>query len=96
MLVSDRFVLFASGSNTTGDGGIVVQQGTQNVGELYGYDSGVQRWGFTGSFDATSTSYAPEAYIAAVIDEDNGQTEIAKYQKNGNIRVSGSDIYIYA
>jgi hypothetical protein len=96
LLVADRFVLFASGSNATGDGGIVVQQGTQNIGELYGYDSGVQRWGFTGSFDATSTSYAPEAYIAAVVDVDGGQSDIAKYQKNGNIRVSGSDIYIYA
>lgn len=96
LLVADRFVLFASGSNTTGDGGIIVQQGTQNIGELYGYDSGVQRWGFTGSFDATSTSYAPEAYIAAVVDVDGGQSDIVKYQKNGNIRVSGSDIYIYA
>lgn len=96
LLVADRFVLFASGSNTTGDGGIVVQQGTQNVGELYGYDSTATRWGFTGSFNASSTSYAPEAFIAAVIDEDNGQADIAKYQKNGNIRVSGSDIYIYA
>ncbi len=96
LLVADRFVLFASGSNATGDGGIVVQQGTQNIGELYGYDSGVQRWGFTGSFNATSTSYAPEAYIAAVVDVDGGQSDIAKYQKNGNIRVSGSDIYIYA
>lgn len=96
LLVADRFVLFASGSNTTGDGGIIVQQGTQNIGELYGYDSGVQRWGFTGSFDATSTSYTPEAYIAAVVDVDGGQSDIAKYQKNGNIRISGSDIYIYA
>jgi hypothetical protein len=96
LLVADRFVLFASGSNTVGDGGIIVQQGTQNIGELYGYDSGVQRWGFTGSFDASSTSYAPEAYIAAVVDVDGGQSDIAKYQNNGNIRVSGSDIYIYA
>ena len=53
LLVADRFVLFASGSNTTGDGGIVVQQGTQNIGELYGYDSGTTRWGFTSSFNAT-------------------------------------------
>lgn len=96
LLVADRFALFASGSNTVGDGGIVIQQGTQNVGELYGYDSAALRWGFTGSFDAASTSYTPEAFIAAVIDEDNGQVDIAKYQKNGNIRVSGSDIYIYA
>jgi len=96
LLVADRFVLFASGSNTTGDGGIVVQQGTQNVGELYAYDSAAVRWGFTGSFDASSPSYTPEAFIAAVVDIDGGQTDIAKYQKNGNIKISGSDIWIYA
>ena len=57
--VADRFVLFASGSNTAGDGGIVIQQGTQNVGELYGYDSGTTRWGFTSSFSANQAAFTP-------------------------------------
>jgi hypothetical protein len=61
--VADRFVLFASGSNTTGDGGIVIQQGTQNVGELYGYDSATNRWAFTSSFTANVSSFTPAAFI---------------------------------
>ena len=96
LLVSDRFVLFASGSTTTGDGGIVVQQATQNVGELFGYDSGVTRWGFTGSFSADSSAYTPEAYVAAVLDISAGHSDIAKYQKNGNIKIDSGDIWIYA
>ena len=54
--VADRFILMASGSNTTGDGGIVVQQATQNVGEAFAWDSGVSRWGVTGSFTANNAS----------------------------------------
>ena len=73
LLVADRFVLFASGSTTTGDGGIVVQQGTQNVGELFGYDSGTTRWGFTSSFDASTSTFTPSVYVGAV-QTGTGQT----------------------
>ena len=45
LLVADRFVLFASGSTTTGDGGIVVQQGTQDVGELFGFEATASKMG---------------------------------------------------
>lgn len=96
LLVADRFALFASGSNTTGDGGIVIQQGTQNVGELYGYDSGVSRWGFTSSFDASVSSYTPSAYVAAIIDIQAGHVDVAAYQKTGNIKIDNGDIYIYS
>jgi hypothetical protein len=61
--VSDRFVLFASGSNTAGDGGIVIQQGTQNVGELFGYENSANRWGFTSSFNAASPSFTAAAFV---------------------------------
>ena len=96
LLVADRFVLFASGSSTAGDGGIIVQQGTQNVGELFGYENSADRWGFTSSFDAASTSYTPSAFVAAVVDVDGGQLDIAQYQKNGNIKIDGGDIWIYS
>jgi len=61
--VADRFILLASGSNTTGDGGLVIQQANQNVGELFGYDSNTNRWGVTSSFDASQPSYVPTAYM---------------------------------
>ena len=61
--VADRFVLFASGSNTAGDGGIVIQQATQNIGELFAYENSVNRWGFTSSFNASSPSYTAAAFV---------------------------------
>jgi hypothetical protein len=73
LLVADRFVLFASGSVSTGDGGIVVQQGTQNVGETFAYDSAATRWGFTSSFNAASSSFTPAVYVGAV-QTGTGQT----------------------
>ena len=97
--VADRFVLFASGSNTTGDGGIVIQQGTQNVGELFGYDSGVTRWGLTSSFSADQPSFTPDAFMAAVVISAslNPNDAPARYNAAGNIYVSGDEsIYIYS
>ena len=97
LLVADRFVLFASGSTTTGDGGIVVQQGTQDVGELFGFEATAARWGLDTAFNAADSSFTPEAYVSAVVDiQAAGQSDIARYQKNGNIKIDSGDIYIYS
>jgi hypothetical protein len=102
LLVADRFVLFASGSNTTGDGGIVVQQGTQNIGELYGYDSGTARWGFTSSFNATGNSFTPIVYAGAVETSAVAPSAAPIYggasNGFGTIHVDSNtgDIFIYA
>ena len=102
LLVADRFVLFASGSNATGDGGIVVQQDTQNIGELYGYDSGTTRWGFTSSFDATDNSFTPAVFAGAVEANLAAPSADPIYggalNGFGTIHVDSStgDIYIYA
>jgi hypothetical protein len=100
--VADRFVLFASGSNTAGDGGIVIQQATQDVGEVFGYDSGTTRWGLTGSFTANQSSFTPDAFMAAVtsLSSTNPNTSgpAARYNAVGNIYVSSNDesIWIYS
>ena len=97
--VADRFILLASGSNTTGDGGLVVQQGTQGVGETFAYDSGVSRWGITGSFDASNPSFVPEAFMSAVIEgaASDPTAVIAKLTKKGNIFVAADEsIWIYS
>jgi hypothetical protein len=100
--VADRFILLASGSNTTGDGGLVVQQGTQNIGELYGYDAAINRWAFTSSFTANQSVFTPSAYITTT--EFGGATPptspIYGGASNGygNIFVStgSGDIFIYS
>jgi hypothetical protein len=100
--VADRFVLFASGSNTAGDGGIVVQQGTQNVGELYGYENSANRWGFTSSFNASSPSFTPAAYITTTEFAASNPSAAPIYggasNGYGNIHVNSltGDIFIYS
>lgn len=97
--VADRFILLASGSNTTGDGGLVVQQGTQNVGELFGYDSGAQRWAMTGSFTANQSAFTPDAFMAAVVEGASGDpaSAPARYVAKGNIFIGNDEtIWIYS
>jgi hypothetical protein len=100
--VADRFVLLASGSNSTGDGGFVIQQATQDVGELFGWDSTLLRWGVTGSFTANQSGYTPEAFMATVstLSSVNPNTTgpASRYNAMGNIYVSNNDesIWIYS
>jgi hypothetical protein len=102
LLVADRFILLASGSNTTGDGGFLVQQGTQNVGELFGWDSGASRWAVTSSFSADASSFVPDAFMAAVTSlastDPNTSGPAARYSVKGNIYVAtgAEDIWIYS
>jgi hypothetical protein len=101
--VADRFILMASGSNTAGDGGIVIQQGTQNIGEVFGFDSSTTRFGLTGSFDASATAFIPDAFMAAIIntagnDPNGANAPDSRYQKKGNLYVASNseDIWIYS
>jgi hypothetical protein len=97
--VADRFILMASGSNTAGDGGIVIQQGTQNIGEVFGFDSATTRFGLTGSFDASNTAFTPDAFMAAVVEGSGTDPDAApaRYDKKGNIFVGTDEgIWIYS
>ena len=98
--VADRFIRLASGSETNGDGGIAVQQTAAGVTEVFAYDSAQTRWGVTGSFDPSTNTIAPDAFMSAVVVGSGGDAAsgvVAKYQKAGNMFVSASgDIYIYS
>ena len=91
--VADRFIRMASGSNSTGDGGIAVQQTGPTDTEGFGYDSDTSRWGVTSSFDASQNALAPVAFMPVAI---NGTENIptsnlvaneARYKKAGNIYI---------
>lgn len=99
--VADQFILLNSGSSTDNSpGGIVVQQNTQDVGVVLGYDaaagSNAGRWGTKDGQNASATTFTADAYVSYVLDIDAGQSDIALYQKNGNIKVDSGDIFIYA
>ena len=90
--VEDRFILLNSGS-ASGDGGIVIQtESAMGDGVAFGYDDSESRWAFQQGtkLNASASAIAPDAYASAVVTSDG-----ANYQKNGNIRVEGGEIYIY-
>ena len=89
--IEDRFILLNSGS-ASGDGGLIVQTESHTAGVVYGYDDDEGRWGFQQGtkLSATGSAIAPDAYASAVVTSDD-----SNYQKNGNIRVQGGEIYIY-
>jgi hypothetical protein len=88
LAVEDQFILIASGS-TGVDAGLVVDNGG-GTGPVLSWDSSETRWGLTGSFSATQTTVAPDAYLSAVITADNPY-----YAKVGNIKVENGNIFIY-
>jgi hypothetical protein len=94
--VADKFILLSSGSTSANDGGIIIQSAVDGTGFAFLYDQGQARWGYTGSLAHNATTAAPDAFAAMVLDLANGSTDIAAYQKNGNIKIDTGDIYIYA
>ncbi len=89
LAVEDKFILLNSGSSNPDEAGLVVDEGN-GIGHAFAFDAGNLRWGFSGSFDSTATSFAPDAYVASVVT-----TDIPAYQQVGNIRVEAGEIYIY-
>ena len=97
--VADRFVRLASGSTSAGDGGIVVQQLSPTDGEAFVFDADVTRWGFTSSFNPSTSVVTPDAFVSTVIEGsgNNPSEVVSRYQKKGNIFVAANqDIFIYS
>jgi len=94
-LVEDKFILLNSGSANPDQGGIIIDEGS-GTGHAFIYNNTAARFGFTSSLSSTATSVTPDAFAAAVIDIDAGHTDIAEYQKNGNIKTDSGTVYIYA
>ena len=99
LLVEDKFILLASGSTSPTDGGFIIQSGFSGSvaqGLALMYDSNTARWGYTSSLAFNATSAVPDAFASIVLDLDNGSTDVAAYQKPGNIKVTAGDIFIYS
>ena len=84
--VKDQFINLNDGGSAN-DGGLVVE----GAGVAFGWDNDQGRWAFDAAGATnTQTSITSDAYAAAVVTSD-----LAAYQKNGNIRVESNEIYIY-
>lgn len=104
LAIADRFILLASGSTSAGDGGLVVQQTTQDIGEVFAYENSDNRWGVGIDFNASASAYTPDAFMAAALSgTQNSHAAIsashdARYNAAGNIFTSTTDesIWIYS
>ena len=99
--IADRFIRLASGSNTVGEGGFVVQQGSDGRGVVFAYDINSLRFGSTGSFDATQNSIIPDVFFVNVVEGGSGDNDptdtVSRYTKGGNMFIADNgEIYIYS
>ena len=94
--VTDRFIRLASGSNSPGDGGIVVQQSADGTGDVFGFDGVTSdRWGVGKNLSGDSSSFTPDAYMSvnltgSVVDQAGikvfvDSTFSPAYNAEGNI-----------
>ena len=57
LLIEDKFILLASGSAATGDGGIIIDRGSDGSGNIaFGFDSATDRWGFQNGLTDTTNA----------------------------------------
>ena len=104
--IKDQFILLASGSTGTMDGGIIVgNSATINVGEAFYWENNpgtTGRWAIASAVDATSTTVTPNSYVVTVsgstADPSGNPTYGGATNGIGNMYVntSTSDIWIYA
>ena len=99
--IADRFIRLASGSNAVGEGGFVVQQGSNGRGVAFAYDVNTLRFGSTSSFDATQNLIEPDTFFVNVVEGGSGDNDptdtVSRYTKKGNLFVANNgDIYIYS
>lgn len=106
LLVEDRFALFASGSTTATDGGIVIQAsagGGTATGFAIGYNATADRWVYQDALAFNATSFGtPTAYAVTAETAASAPASAPAYGGTtygyGNIYVNSSngDIFIYS
>ena len=103
--VSDQFILLASGSTGTKDGGIIVQSGSNGIGTALYFDANSDRWAVNPSntVNWNDTSLTPKQYVVSVsasadappaTPSDFGVT--SEYYGMMHVNTGNGDIYIYS
>lgn len=98
LLVEDKFILLNSGSDATGDGGILVGSGSTQSGSAFAWDDSANRWAvqYDTQLKHDATAVVPEANVSLYVGTD--YTGSATYTQKGNIKVDDTteDIFIYS
>ena len=100
--IEDRYILLNSGSATIGDSGIVfggangvAQQGAAVIWDA-SYNSNDGRLAIVNDMASNATgNQTPSYHVAGVYEGTEANAEAAQADHVGNIRVEGTDIFIY-
>jgi hypothetical protein len=108
LYVEDKFIVLASGSAAAGDGGIMIDRGSDGDGNIaYGYDSTTDRWGYQNGLVDTSNLIDPTAgagvngafasYIFTEAGHGSTKPTTGEFAVQGAMYTSNAgDIWIYA
>jgi hypothetical protein len=103
--VEDQFILLASGSTGTKDGGIIVQSGSNGVGTALYFDADANRWAVNpvNSVNWNDTAVTPKQYVVSVsasaaspttTPQDFGSTN--EYYGMMHVNTDNGEIWIYS
>jgi len=103
--VSDQFILLASGSIGTKDGGIIVQSGSNGVGTALYFDANANRWAVNpaNTVNWNDTALTPKQYVVSVsasaaspttTPQDFGSTN--EYYGMMHVNTDNGEIWIYS
>jgi hypothetical protein len=105
LLVEDKFIVLASGSATAGDGGIIIDRGSDAAGNIaFGFDSATDRWGYqNGLVDTTNAitigtdgNSAFAGYVFTQAAHTSAPTTGEFVQAGAIYTANNGDIFIYS
>jgi hypothetical protein len=105
LFVADKFIVLASGSAAAGDGGIIIDRGSDAQGNIaFGYDSATDRWGYQNGLTDTTNAITigtdgNSAFAGYVFTEAAhvSAPESGEFVTAGSIYTATSgDIFIYS
>ena len=102
LTIEDKFALFASGSDGSTDGGIIVQQGVTD-GYALGVDASADRWALQNNAVPTATVLTPDAFMGVIQEWANAGAQPVSPQYGGatgfgtiGIQTDTGDVWIYS
>ena len=105
LFIEDKFIILASGSAAAGDGGIIIDRGSDAQGNIaFGFDSATDRWGFQNGLTDSTNAIAigtdgNSAFVGYVFTEaaHTSAPTSGEFVAAGAIYTATSgDIYIYS
>ena len=102
LTVTDKFAVFASGSTSATDGGMVISKQADGAGFALGYDTGTTRWALDNDLAINATNIVPDSYVGVVTYSTSVPSTAPTYggasAGYGAIHVESDtgDIYIYS